>query len=824
MTRNASSPPTCAALCLLVAFAVLEAGPAATAANEKPKVMLLGFDGADAGLTKRWMDEGALPNLKRLAEQGTFRPLETANPAQSPVSWAVLETASNTGKTNISDFVRRKYDENGFPIAGLAGVEKRFVDAGEVKDYVRLSSSEKALMWAASGDHGKLVLAGLALVTLIAFYFILRVVLRLPKLIAFLGGVAVGAVATVLGHNALGEVPSRFPVPVPEMKGPRFWDVLGAAGVRVTGLQVPAAFPADAHPNAQILAGLFTPDIAGGPGAWYLFTNDEYAINNDGTDTGGTILKLYEEKDGSYRSTLRGPDNFFLTDPFQQRIEAIAKILNEPGLSPERRAELEAKKKAEVAGRGDLRATGKDRARVDVVIKPDFKARTAQITIGEETQTIAEGKWSADYYRVKFMLSKLLGVDAIPRAYLQQCHLDRDDNKKLEIFIPAISISPEVQPPVLPISSPRSFAADIAKDIGLYDTLGWACYTNALKDERISEQPFLDGLEFVFGWRGEQLDRALDKKDWDVLFHLESATDRAGHMLYRFIDPDHPQYATKRGDGFLRDLEVKAYGRTFKLGDGIKETYREMDRIVGGVMKRIDAGEFGPDCTLMVVSDHGFQPFRWGVNLNVWLERMGYLVRNGTDPGKVSVGGLAEGGGAMPYVDWTQTRAYSLGLGKIFINLKDREHRGIVEPADFDALRAEIIAKLEAFTDPRPGFEGKKVVRRAYDGHKIYHGDYVDDAGDIVLGFESGYRVSWQTTGGGFEEKTLPMFGIGPNDEPWTGDHCGVDPSLVRGIFFSNKKLDDSVSPGLMNIAPTILKRYGVALPPEWDGTPLDLK
>src|SRR5436190_1303153 len=89
-------------------------------APDKPRVILLGFDGVDANLTQRYIDAGALPNLAKLRQEGCFKPLDTANPAQSPVSWAVLETASNPGKTNIGDFVRRVFaPETGAPMPTL---------------------------------------------------------------------------------------------------------------------------------------------------------------------------------------------------------------------------------------------------------------------------------------------------------------------------------------------------------------------------------------------------------------------------------------------------------------------------------------------------------------------------------------------------------------------------------------------------------------------------------------------------------------------------------------------------------------------------------
>jgi predicted AlkP superfamily phosphohydrolase/phosphomutase len=787
----------------------------------RPKVILLGFDGVDAELAKRWMDDGSLPNLAKLAERGTFAPLGTANPAQSPVSWAVMETASNPGKTNVPDFVRRGYTSDGAPMPKLAGVERRMVDASEVGDYVILEPAEKLVFWAASGANGKVVVAGFAVLVLVLLFAIGRFALRMRTVLAALLGGVGGAVGAYVASNALEQIPPRFPVPVSEMQGERFWDVLAKSGVRFAGLQVPAGFPAKAVEGVRMLAGLFTPDVVGGPGAWAIFTNDEWASSKPvGTDTGGKIYKIWEDKEGAFVTKLNGPENFVKLDAFDRRLSRITALLGEPGLGDADRERQTIQRDRLLREREDWELEQGRNASVEMVIRPDFEKRVAKITIDGQTQEIAEGKWS-DYFRAKFHLNDALGVEGIPRVYVQMCRRDADDNERLELFVPAVSISPEVQPPNLPISFPREYASELAEAIGLYDTIGWACYTNALKDEEIDERAFLEGLEHTLTWRTKQLEYELSRDDWDVLFHVESVTDRAGHMLYRFLDEQHPQHELETKDGRkVRDLEMTAYGRTFALKDGIRETYKEMDRVVGSVQDRIDAGKFGDNAVLMVISDHGFDSFRYGVNLNNWLKDHGYMVTSGqAQAGNVGMVASGQTGDMLSYVDWTQTKAYSMGLGKIYINLRGRDQLGIVEPGDFAALKKEIIAKLEAYTDPRKGFENQSVVKRAYDAADIYSGAYSEEPGDIILGFDSGYRVSWQTTLGGLEKNT-----VDDNKAPWTGDHCGVDPSLVEGIFFSNRKLPVGAAPSLLHIAPTILAIYGVERPAEWDGTPLELQ
>lgn len=817
-------------------------------ASSKPKTILLGFDGVDAELTSQWMAEGHLPNLKKLSQAGTYAPLVTANPAQSPVSWAVLETASNPGKTNIGDFVRRQISPaSDAPMPALQGVSKKYVAPEEVGQYVQgLSKAELFVFSLGVPANATKWTAIFALVSLLVAFVLFRFVFRLGKFGALVVALLFGGAAAAAMVVLTGSIPPRVPVPVNERQGKPFWDVLGEAGVRFTGLQVPAAFPAYANENVKLLGGLFVPDVQGGPGSWAIYTNDEWEYakaEGNSTETGGKVFKVYEEKDGTIRTKLNGPENFAVEQPFKVELEALDKKLAEQGMNETTKAKLEEQRRAVNGEYQAWRKTG-NRVQVEMTIKPDYAAKTAAITIDGQTQTVAMGGWS-DWFHITYKLNRILKLKAVGRIHVAQCTIDKNENRRLELFVPPISISPEWQPPILPISWPREFAAQIAEDCGTYDTIGWACWTNALKDGKISEQAFMDSLDFTLKWRTKQLERELKNKDWEVLFHVESVTDRAGHLLYRFIDPKHPQYDTKADDGsLLRDQLVKAYGRTFPLKDGIVETYKEMDRIVGEIMTRIDKGEFGPDARLVVVSDHGFEPFRYGVNLNVWLWEEGYLVvkdqketwsnraemltklaasgdlKTGE---KVDVGDLidADTGGNLAYVDWTRTKAYAMGLGKIYINKKGRETAGSVAAADFDATVDEICARLESSLDEQRG--QAKIALRAYAGRKIYNGPYLEEPGDIILGFDVGYRSSWQSTLGGFEQEAMGKQGIIVNDQPWTGDHCGVDPSLVKGIFFSNKKMALEAEPSLLNIAPTICSFYGVATPPDWDGTPLKL-
>jgi predicted AlkP superfamily phosphohydrolase/phosphomutase len=205
----------------------------------------------------------------------------------------------------------------------------------------------------------------------------------------------------------------------------------------------------------------------------------------------------------------------------------------------------------------------------------------------------------------------------------------------------------------------------------------------------------------------------------------------------------------------------------------------------------------------MVISDHGFSSFRRGVNLNRWLLSEGYLkLKDGAD-------GSAEW---LRDVDWSATKAYCLGLTGMFLNMKGREQHGVVEPgAEAESLKREIIGKLNGLRDEEKNDIG---IREAFDTASLYEGPYLENAPDLLIGYNAGYRTSWDcatgmVAGSVFED----------NVKAWSGDHC-IDPRLVPGVFFCNRRVDTE-DPALIDIAPTALRLFGIEPPAHMDGRAL---
>ncbi len=91
---------------LLAVLAAVGCGDGAPPQHEQ-SMIVLGIDGMDYGLTRQLMDEGRLPNLRRLADSGGFQPLETSVPPQSPVAWSDFMTGLDAGGHGIFDFLHR---------------------------------------------------------------------------------------------------------------------------------------------------------------------------------------------------------------------------------------------------------------------------------------------------------------------------------------------------------------------------------------------------------------------------------------------------------------------------------------------------------------------------------------------------------------------------------------------------------------------------------------------------------------------------------------------------------------------------------------------
>jgi predicted AlkP superfamily phosphohydrolase/phosphomutase len=357
----------------------------------------------------------------------------------------------------------------------------------------------------------------------------------------------------------------------------------------------------------------------------------------------------------------------------------------------------------------------------------------------------------------------------------------REMGEHATLYVTPLNIDPEH--PAMPISHPSYYATYLAHKIGPYATLGLAEDTWALNEGVIDDATFLQLAYDINRERQQMFLAGLDRLRQGTLTCVFDATDRIQHMFWRYLDERHPAHRRDAPDAHQH---------------AIRELYKKNDALVGEVMAALR-----PDDVLLVMSDHGFTSFRRGVNLNAWLLREGYLaLKPGTD-------GSTEW---LRDVDWTRTRAYCLGLSGMFLNLTGREQSGIVGPgAEAKALKAEIIGKLRALRDTDRNDIG---VREAFDTAALYSGPYLENAPDLIIGYNAGYRTSWDCATG---MVAGPVFE--DNTKAWSGDHC-IDPRLVPGVLFCNRKVSAEGELSIVDVAPTALRLFGLEPPAHMEGRP----
>ncbi len=396
----------------------------------------------------------------------------------------------------------------------------------------------------------------------------------------------------------------------------------------------------------------------------------------------------------------------------------------------------------------------------------------ARLRVGRNTYTLEHGKLSP-WIPLTFK-NGLTAIHGLCQVLLKV------SEPHVHFYISPIHINPER--PAMPISHPYFYSVYLAKLYGSFATLGLAEDTWALNEGVIDEHDFLDQVYQYQREREQQLWHILKKNRRGVAACVFDAADRVQHVFFRYIDEKHPAFEEAED----------------RIKYAIRDVYHSMDALLGKVLKGSSR-----DTLVLVLSDHGFKSFRRGININSWLHQNGYLViKQGSDKRDY-----------LQNVDWSKTTAYAIGLAGIYINRQGRERHGIVSDAQVAPLKAKLQNELGGLVDPETK---ERAIAQLYDLAEVNIGPYAEDAPDLVVGYNPGYRISWDgavgiTTDTVFED----------NLKAWSGDH-GIDPQQVPGVLFSNFNVKDT-SPHIMDIAPTILDLFNLKKPSYMDGQVLQL-
>lgn len=500
-------------------------------------------------------------------------------------------------------------------------------------------------------------------------------------------------------------------------KGKAFWEILDEHNIPNSVFRIPANFP-PVPAKGKTLSGMGTPDLRGTYGTFSFYTDDPTTAS--GVVEGGRIIPVQVDN-SKVVADLIGPDNTFRK--------------NSPAATE----------------------------RFEVAVDPSESV--AKIALQDQEFVLREGEWS-DWKPVQFQLIPLLvHVQGMCRFYLKQAH------PRFQLYVSPINIDPA--DPALPISTPSSYSKLLTDESGEFYTQGIAEDTKALSDAVLDDTEYLQQARTVLAEHRRIFDAEFPKFQKGVFFFYFSSLDLNSHMMWRLMDPKHPEYDARAAS---------------QNGSAIADFYEQMDQVLGEVLPKLDE-----HTTLLVLSDHGFAPYYRSFNLNTWLLNNGYI--------KLKAEAGANSSEPFAGVDWNQTRAYGIGLNGLYLNLLGREREGIVHAGgEADGLISDIKEKLLAVRDPQSNLP---VITRVDVAKEVYQGAHASSGPDLLVGYNRDYRAGWKTILGAFTQDVLEN-----NTNPWSGDHC-IDYTVVPGVLLSNRKVL-ATDPALTDIAPTILAEFGI--------------
>lgn len=410
-----------------------------------------------------------------------------------------------------------------------------------------------------------------------------------------------------------------------------------------------------------------------------------------------------------------------------------------------------------------------------------------------------------DYYRVQ---GKRIGIFSPPMIY---------PAVPLQGFMLSGMAAPSPHAPGF--AHPEGLLSEIESQVGPYVLAEREVYQYG------REVPYLRSILDWLAYQWEVARYLIELHPCDAYLFVFMQPDHAQHKFWRYLDPQFPGYDPGHDD---------------KYKDSIYKVYRTLDDILGELM-----ATFGGGATYLLLSDHGAGPNYGVMYVNRWLQQRGLLHLKGS-PGRrvkywlarsdvllrlyrllarTGLGGVAQWVSkparnkllnafiSLDDVDWSQTRAYSRGaFGQIYLNLKGREPRGVVEPGgEAERLIADIMAELQVLKHPA---SGEPLITGLHRREEVLHGPYVQRAADIlfsILDYAYGSSVKL-----GLDREGI----LGPSEYGDSGSHRpeGVLVMAGPGIQTGSRVRHANVA----DIAPTWLALAGLPVPADVDGRVLE--
>jgi predicted AlkP superfamily phosphohydrolase/phosphomutase len=329
----------------------------------------------------------------------------------------------------------------------------------------------------------------------------------------------------------------------------------------------------------------------------------------------------------------------------------------------------------------------------------------------------------------------------------------------------------------LPGFNARELALDMAHEEKAVEGCQPEEYEDWIKQHIRREQQWFEILRFLMQEDPSKLT--------GILF---DGVDKLQHLCWRFLDPAYLDGTLSPWERRIRDLCL--------------QYFRQLDELLAHI-----ADLAGTEATIILASDHGFGAQTETFFANTWLEQNGYLTwadeapSRDTSAARLGMGQLAR---HVYMLDWERTLAYAPtpSSNGIHIVRSDGEGGQGVAPAEYEQLRAELMASLSQITSPSTG---EKVVAQVWTREEAFDGPYVELAPDLTLGLRDGGLISIVAS------DAL----VKPRPEP-TGTHrpegifVAAGQGLLRGI--SMPKLS------ILDVAPLVLYSLGLAVPSDMEG------
>jgi predicted AlkP superfamily phosphohydrolase/phosphomutase len=266
----------------------------------------------------------------------------------------------------------------------------------------------------------------------------------------------------------------------------------------------------------------------------------------------------------------------------------------------------------------------------------------------------------------------------------------------------------------------------------------------------------------------------LKTKPWDFFMMVEMGTDRIHHAFWAHMSKGHPKHEP---------------GNRFE--DAIRDFYRYCDKEVGEILDLLPK-----DTAVLVVSDHGARDLTGGICFNEWLIEHGYLALKSYPSKPTPI--------AQCDIDWERTKAWGDGgyYGRLFMNVRGREPQGCVEPADYEQVRSELIAGIEAIADP----QGKNIGSRAYRPQEIYR-EVRNVAPDLMVYFGN---LDWRSIG---TVGTRSLYTFDNDTGPDDANHDWHGIFIMKTPDGTSQPKGEQHGLRLYDVAPTVLRLFGQTPP-----------